>query len=257
MNGLQVVQTANYAVITNHNSFGVVPTPNTNSGIYYFEVATPVSLGSTLFSGAALDDKFYFRQQKIKGYCYNHSNAPVLLEWNYMTARRNIDITEYPTLFAILGSRAPSVAEAFADVTTSNIAQRYFKFGKKKYMILNPNRMRRFSLRSVKTLSKQVSRDTEGNANFLGTKYFSRFVHVKVSPVGLMYQFGIPPNSTYSGMDFGPFAVQFYWSLYTSWYKVGQTDPASIFSDQIADPASGSVTLNIQTEDQDYAQAIN
>lgn len=257
MNGLQVVQTTNYSVITNANTFTNPPTPNLNSGITYFEVATPLSLATTMFSGAQLDDKFYFRQQKIKGYVYNHSNAPVLLEWQYMTSRRNISIAEYPTLFDILGSRGPSVADALIEVTTSNNAQRYMKFMKKKSYILNPNRMRRFTLRSIKTANKQVSRDTEGNGAFLGTKYFSRFVHCKISPVPLLYRGNVPPNASFIGTDFGPFAVQFMYTYYTSWYKVGQTDPTSLYADQVANPISGAVILDIQTEQQSFLQAIS
>jgi len=227
MNGLQVVQQNLYHTLTNY------PVATKDSESYSLVIGDPVQLDGTIFSGAGQDDKFQFRQQKITGFMYNNSVAPVQMTLQYLHVRRNIPLDTYNDITGLLQSDSISIDRWNTSMTTGIVASRYLKFGRVKKFILNPGRARRFSLRSRKG-NKPVSRDIEGMQEYLGTKGFTKFLVFKADGMPVMYTTGsgasaIVNNSTTQTR----FAISMVFTLYTSWYKMGQTAPASLFVDQI------------------------
>lgn len=229
MNGLQCVQELLYSPLYSKPNYDGL---NIQCPFQIFEVGTALSLFQTLFSGAHLDDKFLFRQQRLKGTIFNNNAGPVMINMYYMMPRRGLPTDEFPSLKQLLEDQAPGISNWMIAPTTSNTAQRYFKFGKVKHKILLPGRMMKWSLKTKKYKGKNVTRDVEGNSAMLGTKYFSKFLLIKADPYPRWDPVN-PANQVKDSTMPGLVSTDIVYTRYTSWYKMGVTEPVSLFTNSI------------------------
>ena len=165
-----------------------------------------------------------------------------------MAARRNILKSEFPGLQNLLQDNAIAVNWWLTNVTTSNTAQRYLKFGKHKRFIMRSGHLRKFSLRSKKyAANKQISQDVEGNSQYLGTKYWTKWCFIKATPAPwTYYNTAATPPSIDPSPIVQPVQLNMVLSRYTAWYQVGQNNPTSVYSKDFGTPA-GNLTADSHT----------
>lgn len=242
MGGLQVEQTTEYYPISNY--LNNVTQQRQTVPVGYVTVCDPTFINETIIKLAATDEKFYFRQEKLTGMMHNQSACDVFVDLQYIHCRRNILKGEFPTLGNLLQDNAISPAYWLTNVTSSNTAQRYLKFGKHKRFIMRSGHLRKFSLRSKKYPgNKQISQDVEGNSLFLGTKYWTRWCWIKCTPAPWTYYNTVsnPPTIDPSPIV-QPVQLNVVLSRYTAWYQVGVNNPASVYSKDFGVPATGSTS---------------
>lgn len=232
MGGLQVHQVDDN--VTQSNVSPTMQYPGHFASIAQFEVCTPASLAG-LFTG--VDNKYYLRQQKITVYSYNNSNTAVFLKIHYMRPRKQIPISQFSNINSILTFGGIVTQTWLTSITTSNNAQRWLKFGKIKTIMLKPGAYKRWSLKSPKYGARLVNGEVEVNVAYLAS-HISKFAIVKVIPAPII---AATPNGAIGPfVEVGTTAAQYFVkhlvSEYTSFYQLGNNDPATFYTDNIVVP---------------------
>lgn len=257
MNGLQVLQSTEFYNFTNWPVDTTV-SQKQSAVVGDVSICNPLYLRDDLFqpNSTGTDDKFFFRQEKLTGFLYNNTSCDVMVDLYYMKCRKNINRIDYPQITTMLAENAIAPNWWMTNVTSGNTAQRYLKFGKHKRYVLRAGRCRKFSFRGGKyPANKQISEDVEGTDGFLGVKNFTRFCVLKFNPMPFIYR---QPNNQVDGSPTAQVVdVGMMVSRYTSWYKVGTTDPKSVYSKDFGTPSATSGTANhIWTEVTDQTARI-
>lgn len=258
MNGLQVLQSTEFYNFTNYPA-NTTSVQKQSAVVGDVSICNPQYLRDDLFqpNSTGTDDKFYFRQEKLTGYLYNNTSCEVLVDLYYMKCRKNINKLDFPQVTTLLTENAIATNWWMTNVTSGNTAQRYLKFGKHKRFVLRTGRCRKFSFRGPKfPANKQISQDVEGSDAFLGVKNFTRFCVLKFNPMPFIYRntaLQVDPAPTAQVVDIGLVV-----SRYTSWYKVGSTDPKSIYSKDFGTPAAGfAVNPHVWTDVTDQNATVS
>lgn len=233
MGGLQVEQTTEFYGITNYPT-NVTTNQKQNVPVGYVTVCDPQFINETIIKLAGTDEKFYFRQEKLTGMMHNASATDVFVDLYYMSCRKNVPKSEFSSLNALLTDNAILTNWWLTNVTSGNTAQRYVKFGKHKRIVLRSGHVRKFSLRSPKfPANRLISQDVEANVNFLGTKGWTKWCFIKVTPPPFNYfSAGVVEQvPTVQGC-----LVNFVLSRYTSWYQLGNNNPSAVYSKDFGTP---------------------
>ena len=240
MNGLQVLQTTEYYWATTAPATTAPAGYRQTAGVTDMSICNPLYLKNDIWDPSPMssDAKLFFRQEKLTGMIYNNSPSNIFVDLYYMVARKNILRAEYGSIEALLSDNAVAVNWWLTSPTTSNTAQRYLKFLRHKRFIMKTGAIRKFSFRSKKyPANKQISQDVEGNGLFLGIKGFTQWCFVKMTPPPFTYY-----NNTTTQFDGSPTlqsaTAHFVLSRYTSWYRLGNNDPSSVYSKDFGVPAS-------------------
>lgn len=234
MNGLKTEQTTEFYVMSNYPT-GLTPTTAKQTAVVdSMVVCYPQFINETIIAGAGSDQKFYFRQEKLTGIMNNQSAGDVVIDLYYMSVRKNIVRSEFGSIDALLSDNGIAVNWWMTNVTAGNTAQRYLKFGKHKRFILRSGHSRKISLRSKKyNAPKMLTQDVEGNALYLGTKYFTKFLYMKANPLSQITTSSTAVQETPIAQSI---VIQTLMSRYTSWYINGDNNPTAAYSKDFGAP---------------------
>lgn len=247
MNGLHVVQTNYIAHVYNQNSLnGTNPTGLGAAANFYAQILDPVGLqqaiGSFISTG---DSKVFLRQHKISFLGHNHGLEPIMVTIRYLKYKRGVSLSDYSTIQNILQDQSLSVQLWNSVLTTGNPAQRIFKFGKTKKMIVKPNQMIKWKITSPRFKGKQISQDIELNTNYVGTKITQlMWLHVDPVPQPFFTGSGLVGTYTFTGAVPALFQFNIHANEYVSFYINGENNPQTSITDIPAVP-TGSRTLVI------------
>lgn len=193
-----------------------------------------------IFQGIAptTDTKYYLRQHKVWGFIQNQSNAPVWIQRTAIRFRRNISLSDYPSIIQLLNSAAINTTlSPLMPITTANAAQKLIKFGKTKWIRITAGESKFFKV-NQKFNSLPLSRDVNANPFYLATRMTKGYVY-KIEPFLAQYR----DNTTQAVTGYAPASVNVTWHYadYVSYYQVGLNDPDATATG-IPLPVSGTDT---------------
>jgi hypothetical protein len=199
-----------------------------------------------VFAGSTSSDaKVYIRQRKISGILTNHTNSPVYVQRISFWVRKNINASEYPSIYSILTTDTPSGRNPGMALTTSANAQRLLKFGKTKVYYMPCGSMRRFKLNQKYYAPRLYNQDIEND--------YEKYSFLRGNK-GYIFRVQPMPMTNYSGPTSNPLVVGTYWNnwnvsirmtYYASCYLNGDNNPTSLFTPWTP---VGSVRASIMTD---------
>lgn len=193
--------------------------------------------------GMLADDKGYLRQYKVWTMMRNSLNVDLMVQVLYFRVRKNVTADSWSSMLQLFGSNAYVLGEyPYFKPTLSNDAQRYLKFGKTKYIYLPPNRTRRISMGVKYRQPRLVTRDVEGNPQYLATGISKGYLIIPMPvPVGRQLSSTvIQPVAPYPS----PVRLEIFTGFYISGYEFDgeANNPENVVT--VPSPGVGSYSLN-------------
>lgn len=242
MTGLQTKQSITV------NKFAVGQNSGANTTIH--EICSPSWFNAsslTPFSGASNGtQKVFLKTATRLVMYYNHTNLPILCSTTYYRYRKNVPISAYSTIGALISNNVSNggLSVWWSSLTTSPTAQRFLRWIKTKRWILYPNTAKYFKLKAVYKSPKQISDDVEANTQYLGT-YMT---------VGHFTQFcGLPMVDVNGNQESAGTNVMYCYRDVISYYDIEQDTAASTVNAYTAPTQVALTSVNTETTTQAVA----
>lgn len=228
-NGLIVEQTA---IAFSMNSFAQFANPvfNPSNAIQVITCMAPADIAG--FVGRltpTTDSKCMIRQNKMDLYMHNETNTPIWLKATYFRCKKAISAAEFPNWTSLLEAQAIPSGNYCAAVTTSNVAQRYLKFGKTKLKTIPAGHIYHMKL-NCKYGALTTTQEDWADTSLLGTKMTCGVILKVIPPPHLWYN-----NAPASATTYMQVPTPQGWKLtiigmeYVSGYSNGLTNPNSTY----------------------------